>query len=95
MKQLALYLRRAGLALAVLSVITWLVTGAHRGWTQTSVPVEKQDEVTGLTWREYQKRFRPGVDFLAAGLAGSGLLGALGWLLGRRGSGSGTYTDRA
>lgn len=88
MKPLALYLRRAALALAALSVITWLATGAHRGWTQTSVPVEKQDEVTGLTWREYQKRFRPGVDFLAAGLAGSGLLAGLGWFLGRRGNGA-------
>lgn len=86
MKPLALYLRRAALALAVLTAITWLATGAHRGWTQTSVPVEKQDEVTGLTWREYQKRFRPGVDFLAAGLAGSGLLASLGWFLGRRGT---------
>lgn len=86
MKRLALYLRRAALALAALTVITWLATGAHRGWTQTSVPIEKVDEVTGLTWREYQKRFRPGVDFLAAGLAASGLLAGLGWFLGRRGN---------
>lgn len=86
MKRLALYLRRAALALSVLTVITWLATGAHRGWTQTSVPIEKVDEVTGLTWREYQKRFRPGVDFLAAGLAASGLLAGLGWFLGRRGN---------
>lgn len=84
MNRVAVFLRWVAAGVAVLTVVTWLATGAHRGWTHTSVPVEKLDEVTGLTWREYQKRFRPGVDFLAAGLVIAGGLAGLGWILGRR-----------
>lgn len=84
MKRAASFLRWFAAGVAALTLGVWLITGAHRGWTQTSVPIEKQDEVTGLTWREYQKRFRPGVDFLAVGLVSAGGLAGLGWLLGRR-----------
>ncbi len=84
MKRAGLYLRRAAVALAALTLLVWLLGGAHRGWTQTSVPVEKTDEVTGLTYREYQRRFRPGVDFLGAGLLTATLLGGVGWALDRR-----------
>jgi hypothetical protein len=83
-KRAALYLRRVALGLAALTVLVWLVTGAHRGWTQTSVPIEKQDEITGLTYREYQKRFRPGVDFLGAGLLVASTLAVAGWALDRQ-----------
>lgn len=58
------------LALVVLAVVLawWLATGANRGWTKTSVPVKRTDEVTGLSVDDYQNRFVPGLDFLAAGL---------------------------
>ncbi len=84
MKHAAVFLRWLAAGVATLTVGVWLITGAHRGWTQTSVPIEKLDEVTGLTWRDYQKRFRPGVDFLATGLVIAGGLAGLGWTLGRR-----------
>lgn len=84
MKRAGLFLRRAAVALAGLTLLVWLGGGAHRGWTQTSVPVEKTDEVTGLTYREYQPRFRPGVDFLGAGLLAAAVLGGAGWTLDRR-----------
>jgi hypothetical protein len=56
---------------------TWVVTGANRGWTKTSVAVKTLDDVTGIEGITYQKKFLPGVDFLAAALAGAaGLAGA-------------------
>ena len=58
----------------------WLATGANRGWTKTSVPVKRTDEVTGLTVDDYQKRFVPGVDFLGAALLGSGILAGASFL---------------
>ena len=61
--------------LAVLVVLvagtTWLATGANRGWTKTSVPVKTLDEVTGIEGITYQKKFLPGVDFLAVAFAGA------------------------
>jgi len=42
----------------------WLATGAHRGWTQTSVPVKFVDEVTGIEGIRYEPKFLPGYDFL-------------------------------
>lgn len=66
-------------AVAVLGV--WFALGAHTGWTKTSVAIQKVDPVTEISYAEYENRFVPGVDFLAAGLIGSGLLGAAGLLL--------------
>jgi len=54
--------------------ITWMVTGANRGWTKTSVPVKTLDEVTGIEGITYHKKFLPGVDFLAATFGAAVLL---------------------
>jgi hypothetical protein len=67
-------LRTVALTLCVAALGWWLATGANRGWTKTSVPVQRTDEVTGITVDDYQKRFVPGVDFLGAVLLGSGIL---------------------
>src|SRR5690242_4523913 len=56
----------AGLALA--SFLVWLVPGAHRGWTKTSVPIPHKDPVTDQDYVVWEKRFVPGVDLLAVGL---------------------------
>lgn len=65
-------------ALALIVVLaaslTWLVQGANRGWTKTSVSVTTLDEVTGIEGITTQEAFLPGVDFLAAALLASGLL---------------------
>lgn len=54
--------------LAVLVVLAagtaWLVTGANRGWTKTSVAVKTLDPVTEIEGITYEKKFLPGVDFL-------------------------------
>jgi len=67
-------LRRIALALVLLAGGWWLAAGAHRGWTQTLVPVKTLDEVTGIEGITYQRRFVPGVDFLAAAVLGAGAL---------------------
>jgi hypothetical protein len=58
----------------------WVATGANRGWTKTSVPVKKTDEVTGITVDDYQKRFVPGIDFLGVALLGSVFLAGTSFL---------------
>lgn len=59
---------------ALASAGIWAALGANRGWTKTSVPVKTLDEVTGIEGITYEKQFRPGLDFLGAGLIGSGVL---------------------
>jgi hypothetical protein len=66
---------RAVAAILILAAAgIWLAAGANRGWSKTSVPVKRTDEVTGITIDDYQKRFVPGIDFLGAALLGSGIL---------------------
>jgi hypothetical protein len=70
--------------LAVIIVLAaagcWLATGANRGWTKTSVPKKIRDEVTGIEGVTYEKKFVPGVDFLAAAVIGAGLVAGVSFL---------------
>ena len=50
---------------------TWLVTGANRGWTKTSVAVKTLDPVTEIEGITYQKNFIAGRGFSRRGRAGS------------------------
>ena len=71
-------MKKALQALAALVAVgvlaTWLGTGAHCGWTKTSVPKMTLDEVTGIESPTYEKRFVAGVDFLGAGTLAAGAL---------------------
>jgi hypothetical protein len=67
-------LRALAWLVLVSALAWWAATGANRGWTKTTVPVKRTDEVTGITVDDYQKRFVPGVDFLGTALLGSGIL---------------------
>jgi hypothetical protein len=67
-------LQLLALLVVLATAITWLVTGANRGWTKTSRPVKTLDEVTGIEGITYQPAFLPGVDFLGASLLAAGLL---------------------
>jgi hypothetical protein len=66
--------RIAAALLFLAALVVWVAAGANRGWTKTSVPVKRTDEVTGITVDDYQKRFVPGIDFLGAALSASGIL---------------------
>ena len=69
-------LRISALLVILVAAAFWMIAGADRGWTKTTVPVKKLDEVTGIEGIEYQKRFVPGLDFLgAAALAAAVLVG--------------------
>ena len=74
-------LRLVSVLLLLAAVGLWLVTGANRGWTKTSVQVKTLDEVTGIEGITYQKRFVPGVDFLGAALLASMALAGVSLLL--------------
>jgi hypothetical protein len=71
-------MRRALQLLAAMVIlaaaITWMATGANRGWTKTSVPVKTLDPVTGIEGITYQKKFIAGVDFLGAAFIGAAVL---------------------
>jgi hypothetical protein len=65
-----------GIALLALYAF-WAAAGSNLGWTKTQVPLPRTDEVTGISYVEYEKRFVPGVDVLAlGGLLGAAALGA-------------------
>ena len=69
--------RWLGGLVTVVTVALWLFCGRNMGWTKTSVPVKTREEATGLENIVWEKRFSPGVDFLAAGvLVGVVLFGA-------------------
>ena len=65
----------AAALIAVSAIATWLATGAHRGWSKTSVAKMTVDEVTGIESPSYEKKFVAGVDFLGAALIGAAVLG--------------------
>lgn len=58
-------LRIAAAILIAAAVLVWLSAGANPGWSKTSVPVKLLDEITGIEGITYERRFVPGVDFIA------------------------------
>jgi hypothetical protein len=68
------------LVVVLAAAITWLATGANRGWTKTSVPVKTLDAVTGIEGITYQPKFLPGVDFLGVALIVAGTLAGTSFL---------------
>ncbi len=67
-------LRLAALAVIVMSTALWFFAGPNVGWTKTSVPRLKMDEITKQDHTESEKRFVPGIDFLGTALIASGAL---------------------
>lgn len=61
---------------ALVTVGVWLATGAHRGWTKTSVTVMEIEPVTGIENPVQEKKFVMGVELLGAGLAAAAALSA-------------------
>ena len=68
------FLRLAALGLALFSLVFWFFGGPNPGWTKTSVDRIEKDAVTGLEGHFPEKRFVPGVDFLAGGILAAALL---------------------
>ncbi|WP_442888239.1 hypothetical protein [Congregicoccus parvus] len=62
--------------LFVATLGTWVATGAHRGWSKTTVTEMHTDEFTGIEYPVERDAFVAGLEFVAVGLAGSLVLGA-------------------
>ena len=77
---LAFTLRGAAITALVITLGTWIATGAHTGFTQTSIVQMQHDEITGIDFPVHQEAFIAGVEILAAGLAGAAALGGLSFL---------------
>ena len=74
-------LQMVAAAVALAGIAVWLSMGAGRGWTKTSVAIERVDPVTDIHYSEYKNGFFPGVDFLAVSLAASVVLFGSSWLV--------------
>lgn len=77
-------LRLAAIVLLLATVGFWAAKGAHRGWTMNQVPVKQTDEITGIEYVTYEKRFVPGVEMLAGGAGLAAGLFAVSFFLGRK-----------
>ena len=69
--------RLAALGVALVTLVLWFFGGPNLGWTKTSVTRMEMEAVTEIAHPVVEKRFLPGVDFLAVGLVGAaGILGS-------------------
>jgi len=81
----------ARMAAALVFIVTvgfWVLKGAHTGWSQNQVPVKQTDEVTGIEFVTYEKRFVPGIEFLGAGVGIATGLFAVSFLFKRKNTNS-------
>lgn len=76
----------AALLVLLAGAATWVATGAHVGWTQTSTVTQQRDEITGIVYPVRQPGFIAGVEVPAGAAVLAAILAGLGWTLGRRGS---------
>ena len=70
-------MRVAAAMCAVSCVGLWLALGANRGWTKTTRSHMEKDPVTDIEYPVAEKKFSPGVDFLAAALLASIVLAGI------------------
>lgn len=67
------------LAFALAGAGVWVATGAHVGWTQTSVVTMQRDEITGIDYPVRRAAFVAGVEVPAAGAGVAAMLAAAAW----------------
>jgi hypothetical protein len=66
--RLSRLLRVLAVMCAIAVISGWILLGAHLGWTQSALPINKVDPITAIEFTEYESGFVAGVDFLAGGL---------------------------
>ena len=55
--------------LAVLvSLLVWLLHGAHLGWTTTQTPIVRMDEITGIEYTAYIDELTFGIELPVVGI---------------------------
>lgn len=62
----------------------WFFGGPNLGWTKNSVAHKEKDPVTEIEVDVFVKRWVPGLDFLAGGLAVAAVLAGSSFLAGKR-----------
>jgi hypothetical protein len=67
-------LRALALGSALAGVGVWLATGAHAGWTQTSVVTMQRDEITGIDFPVRRSALIAGVEVPVTGVVLATLL---------------------
>lgn len=77
-------LRSTAIAALLATLITWIATGAHLGWTQTTITTLQHDEITGIDYPVHRSGFVAGVELLAVGAATAATLAAASFLSPRR-----------
>jgi hypothetical protein len=78
-------LLQAAAALAFTAgVVTWVATGRHVGWTQTSTVVMQRDEITGIDYPQRRPGFVAGVEVPLAGSVLAAVALGLAGLVSRR-----------
>lgn len=55
-----------GIVVSAVGLVWWFAAGANTGWTKTSVQRIEKDPVTEIETPVWEKKFVPGVEFLAA-----------------------------
>jgi len=61
-------LRLGAVLLLTGTATTWVLTGAHRGWSRTTVTEMQTDEITGIEYPVHRDGFVAGVEFLGGGV---------------------------
>ena len=84
MSVMRIALRSFAILLFAGTLVWWLQSGRNPGWTKDKVAVGKKDEITGIVYTEYEDRFVPGVDILAASGAAALVLGGLSLIRSRK-----------
>ena len=77
-------LRGGGVILILFVFCFWAAKGYNRGWSQNQVPVKQLDPITEIEFTTYEKRFVPGIDYLAGGTTLGGMIFAATFLRRRR-----------
>lgn len=80
----ALLFKFGSIVLALATIALWLGSGAHPGWTQTSVVELRLDEITGIEYPVRHDTFIAGVEVLGSGLGLALLSAALGFIIAGR-----------
>ncbi len=77
-------LRFTAVAALLATVGTWVATGAHLGWTQTTITTLQHDEITGIDYPVHRSGFVAGIEVLAVGAATAATFAAASYLTTRR-----------
>lgn len=75
-----LLLRVLALILALGTFLWWWASGRNTGWSKHSVAVEKTDELTGITYTDYEDRYVPGVEIPGGAAAAALVLAGVSFL---------------